>query len=69
VTVEYLMKVTLDALDQMFQSARGIMGWLGDCAKVCSQLSSVMISFSYLKVFYIEIVLHVSLVGAYEHCC
>ncbi|GJN38978.1 hypothetical protein PR202_gb28066 [Eleusine coracana subsp. coracana] len=26
--------VTLDALDQMFQSARGIMAWLGDCAKM-----------------------------------
>ena len=34
VTVESLMKVTLDALGQMFQSARGIMAWLGDCAKV-----------------------------------
>jgi DNA-directed RNA polymerase, mitochondrial len=34
VTFEFLMKVTLDALGQMFQSARGIMAWLGDCAKV-----------------------------------
>ena len=33
-TFEFLMKVTLDALGQMFQSARGIMAWLGDCAKV-----------------------------------
>ena len=42
VTFEFLMKVTLDALGQMFQSARGIMAWLGDCAKVYpnSQFSS-----------------------------
>jgi DNA-directed RNA polymerase, mitochondrial len=63
VTVEYLMKVTLDALDRMFQSARGIMGWLGDCAKVYS-------SSSYLKFVDIEIFLHVALVyAAYEHFC
>ncbi|KAK3134241.1 hypothetical protein QOZ80_6AG0546730 [Eleusine coracana subsp. coracana] len=30
----YATRVTLDALDQMFQSARGIMAWLGDCAKM-----------------------------------
>lgn len=35
-TFEFLMKITLDALGQMFQSARGIMAWLGDCAKVHS---------------------------------
>ncbi|OEL14072.1 DNA-directed RNA polymerase 3B, chloroplastic [Dichanthelium oligosanthes] len=34
----YATRVTLDALGQMFQSARGIMAWLGDCAKVYSQL-------------------------------
>lgn len=30
----YAAKVTLTALGEMFESARGIMGWLGDCAKV-----------------------------------
>jgi hypothetical protein len=38
VTVESMMKVTLDALGQMFQSARGIMAWLGDCAKVYNHI-------------------------------
>ena len=28
-------QVTLTALEEMFQAARGIMTWLGDCAKVC----------------------------------
>ncbi|KAJ6834210.1 DNA-directed RNA polymerase 1B, mitochondrial-like [Iris pallida] len=30
----YAAKVTLNALGEMFQAARGIMKWLGDCAKV-----------------------------------
>ncbi|KAL2959230.1 hypothetical protein AAZX31_18G256700 [Glycine max] len=30
----YAAKVTLTALEEMFQGARGIMSWLGDCAKV-----------------------------------
>ncbi|KAM1808968.1 hypothetical protein TB2_025453 [Malus domestica] len=30
----YAAKVTLAALGEIFQAARGIMGWLGDCAKV-----------------------------------
>ncbi|GMP61351.1 hypothetical protein CsSME_00034757 [Camellia sinensis var. sinensis] len=30
----YAAKITLTALGEMFQSARSIMGWLGDCAKV-----------------------------------
>lgn len=30
----YATKVTLNALGEMFQAARGIMKWLGDCAKV-----------------------------------
>ncbi|KAH1238533.1 DNA-directed RNA polymerase 2, chloroplastic/mitochondrial [Glycine max] len=30
----YAAKVTLTALEEMFQGARGIMNWLGDCAKV-----------------------------------
>jgi DNA-directed RNA polymerase len=60
VTSEFLMKVTLDALGQMFQSARGIMAWLGDCAKVHShsQLFSYMsdsICFSHVKVLDIDI--------------
>lgn len=29
------LKVTLAALGEIFEAARGIMGWLGDCAKVC----------------------------------
>ncbi|KAF8658576.1 hypothetical protein HU200_059036 [Digitaria exilis] len=33
----YATRVTLDALGQMFQSARGIMAWLGDCAKIAIQ--------------------------------
>lgn len=40
-TVELFMKVTLDALGQMFQSARGIMAWLGDCAKVYYHFSAL----------------------------
>ncbi|CAJ1835798.1 unnamed protein product [Sphenostylis stenocarpa] len=30
----YTAKVTLTALEEMFQGARGIMSWLGDCAKI-----------------------------------
>ncbi|KAK4853516.1 hypothetical protein QYF36_010423 [Acer negundo] len=30
----YAAKVTLTALGEIFQAARGIMGWLGDCAKL-----------------------------------
>uniref|UniRef100_A0A0R0JK93 DNA-directed RNA polymerase n=1 Tax=Glycine max TaxID=3847 RepID=A0A0R0JK93_SOYBN len=30
----YAAKVTLAALGEVFEAARGIMGWLGDCAKV-----------------------------------
>ncbi|RAL46781.1 hypothetical protein DM860_005060 [Cuscuta australis] len=30
----YGAKVTLTALGEMFEAARGIMGWLGDCAKI-----------------------------------
>ena len=45
VTSEFFMKVTLDALGQMFQSARGIMAWFGDCAKVHSHSQL----FSYTK--------------------
>lgn len=30
----YSAKVTMSALGQLFQAARGIMDWLGDCAKV-----------------------------------
>ncbi|KAI9125697.1 hypothetical protein K1719_003115 [Acacia pycnantha] len=30
----YAAKVTLAALGEIFEAARGIMGWLGDCAKV-----------------------------------
>ncbi|XP_068651782.1 DNA-directed RNA polymerase 3, chloroplastic-like isoform X2 [Aristolochia californica] len=30
----YAARVTLAAMGEMFQAARGIMGWLGDCAKV-----------------------------------
>nr|KYP76469.1 hypothetical protein KK1_020713 [Cajanus cajan] len=30
----YAAKVTLTALEEMFQGARGIMHWLGDCAKI-----------------------------------
>lgn len=28
-------QTTLTALGEMFEAARSIMGWLGDCAKVC----------------------------------
>lgn len=30
----YAAKITLTALGEMFQAARSIMGWLGDCAKI-----------------------------------
>lgn len=29
-----LIQITLTALEEMFEAARGIMSWLGDCAKV-----------------------------------
>ncbi|KAL7243170.1 hypothetical protein ACSBR1_015565 [Camellia fascicularis] len=32
----YAAKTTLTALGEMFEAARSIMSWLGDCAKVCS---------------------------------
>ncbi|CAO1948721.1 unnamed protein product [Urochloa humidicola] len=35
----YTTRVTLDALGQMFQSARGIMAWLGDCAKMIASIN------------------------------
>ncbi|KAF8396295.1 hypothetical protein HHK36_017911 [Tetracentron sinense] len=34
----YAAKTTLTALGEMFEAARSIMGWLGDCAKVCLHL-------------------------------
>ncbi|VFQ85465.1 unnamed protein product [Cuscuta campestris] len=33
----YVARTTLTALGQMFQAARGIMGWLGDCAKIIAR--------------------------------
>ncbi|XP_050940583.1 DNA-directed RNA polymerase 3, chloroplastic isoform X1 [Cucumis melo] len=33
----YAAKVTLAALGEIFEAARGIMGWLGDCAKVIAK--------------------------------
>lgn len=30
----YAARITLAALGEMFEAARGIMGWLGDCAKI-----------------------------------
>ncbi|XP_042503770.1 DNA-directed RNA polymerase 3B, chloroplastic-like isoform X4 [Macadamia integrifolia] len=33
----YAAKVTLTALGEMFQAARGIMGWLGECAKIIAE--------------------------------
>lgn len=30
----YIMQVTLTALGEMFEAARGIMAWLSECAKV-----------------------------------
>ncbi|KAL2905252.1 DNA-directed RNA polymerase 1B mitochondrial [Bienertia sinuspersici] len=30
----YAAKTTMTALEEMFEAARGIMGWLGDCAKI-----------------------------------
>lgn len=32
------MQVTLTALGEMFEAARSIMSWLGECAKVCFAL-------------------------------
>lgn len=32
----YHGQVTLTALGEMFEAARCIMSWLGDCAKVCN---------------------------------
>lgn len=31
-----LGQVTLAAMDEMFEAARAIMHWFGECAKVCS---------------------------------
>jgi len=36
-----LGQVTLAAIDEMFQAARAIMRWFGECAKVCRLFSSV----------------------------
>ncbi|XP_019180748.1 PREDICTED: DNA-directed RNA polymerase 1, mitochondrial [Ipomoea nil] len=33
----YVAKTTLTALGEMFEAARGIMSWLGDCAKIIAQ--------------------------------
>lgn len=32
----YAAKVTSTAIDEMFEAARAIMRWFGECAKVCS---------------------------------
>lgn len=34
-------QITLAALGEMFEAARNIMNWLGDCAKVCFKYSNV----------------------------
>ena len=36
-----LGQVTLAAMDEMFEAARAIMHWFGECAKVCSHFFSV----------------------------
>ncbi|XP_042002629.1 DNA-directed RNA polymerase 3, chloroplastic-like [Salvia splendens] len=33
----YAARVTMAALEELFQAARAIMGWLGDCAKIIAQ--------------------------------
>ncbi|XP_075474068.1 DNA-directed RNA polymerase 2B, chloroplastic/mitochondrial-like isoform X1 [Primulina tabacum] len=35
----YAAKITLTALEQMFEAARSIMGWLGDCAKIIGSVN------------------------------
>lgn len=35
-------QTTLTALGEMFEAARSIMSWLGDCAKVCHQYGAVL---------------------------
>jgi DNA-directed RNA polymerase len=38
---QYLAKLTLDSLAEMFQSARSIMDWLGNCAKIVADQVSI----------------------------
>ena len=44
-----LDQVTLTALGEMFEAARNIMNWLGDCAKVSL---SQFICFSFMLIFF-----------------
>ncbi|CAJ1941924.1 unnamed protein product [Sphenostylis stenocarpa] len=38
----YAAKTTLTALEEMFEAARSIMGWLGDCAKVIASTNQAV---------------------------
>ena len=38
-----IVQTTLTALGEMFEAARSIMSWLGECAKVRSLISDIVI--------------------------
>lgn len=42
------IQTTLTALEEMFEAARSIMSWLGECAKVCDLFPSEF-NFLYLN--------------------
>lgn len=43
-----LGQVTLAAMDEMFEAARAIMHWFGECAKVCSHFLQRLLYFTFL---------------------
>lgn len=43
-----LGQVTLAAMDEMFEAARAIMHWFGECAKVCSHFIQRLLYFTFL---------------------
>ena len=45
--ITYYVQTTLAALGEMFEAARGIMSWLGDCAKVCTQFLNSKVYITY----------------------
>lgn len=62
-----LSQVTLTALGELFQAARAIMGWLGDCAKVCPRLQTDLYNVEILTVKFFNNRKIVKRVGADYH--
>lgn len=49
------IQITLTALGEMFEAARSIMNWLGECAKVCHLFASDFNFFFILMMYYSSI--------------